>query len=352
MARPRFMADNRVEVEMVTVSSAALGSVGEAVPVAYGGGLCYAQGLYSGQEALEQFRIEIDSTDAGDGVGEATFAWRGGDATSWEATQVPTSSTPITLRDGVQVRFAGDGFQKADYWLIHAARDRGRAALLDRRPDVYWEAEGCTDESITVDLGTPTQIKCLVLGDHNLSAAAVVTLMADDAADWDTPAYSQAVSVSDRHLCAFLDQTYRYWRVSIQDPTNPDGVIRVGELYLGGFFEPSWGFSKSGGDTREAARQDQSVDGGLVGGQVGSTGRVWNLQFPWLTDADMDAFDDIFGRVNNRASRLLLPLWFCPDSDRPQEVYYVFWDRQQPRARVEAPGRIWSMPISLREHGD
>ena len=36
----------------------------------------------------------------------------------------------------------------------------------------------------------------------------------------------------------FLDQTYRFWRLELADPDNPEGVLRASLIYLGDAFQP------------------------------------------------------------------------------------------------------------------
>jgi hypothetical protein len=179
MGKPRFIADNLLtDPAMLTVSSARAGERGAATPEVLGGGSCYAQGDYTGDLAIEQFVVEIDSVTAGNGVGQATFRWKGGPTATWEANGVATSGSLIALRDGISVRFGGSGFIKGDRWLIEARRTFGRASLLDPDPDMEWRATGCAGEWVRADLGVPAQVAAMILGHHNLSAGASAVLKA------------------------------------------------------------------------------------------------------------------------------------------------------------------------------
>ena len=46
------------------------------------------------------------------------------------------------------------------------------------------------------------------------------------------------------HLVCFMDQTYRHWRLRLQDPDNPAGALTAGLLYLGPYFQPSRTFKQ------------------------------------------------------------------------------------------------------------
>lgn len=186
MGFPRFFSQHLLtDPAMISVSSARLGERGAAVAEVLGSGTCYAQGEYSGDLAVEQFVAEIDT--AGD-LAVATFRWKGGATSIWEANKVATSDSLISLRDGISVRFGGSGFLAGDRWLIEARRTYGRASLLDVDPARVWRATGCVLENIEVDLGVPTQVAALILARQNLSEGASATLQATDLPDLDNPA--------------------------------------------------------------------------------------------------------------------------------------------------------------------
>ncbi len=186
MGYPRFFSQNLLtDPAMLTVSSARLGERGAAVAEVLGSGTCYAQGEYSGDLAVEQFVVEIDT--AGD-LAAATFRWKGGATAIWEANKVATSDSLISLRDGISVRFGGSGFLAGDRWLIEARRTYGRASLLDVDPARVWRATGCTLENIEADLGVPTQVAAMILARHNLTSGATATLEGTDTPNLDDPA--------------------------------------------------------------------------------------------------------------------------------------------------------------------
>ncbi|MBU4278171.1 MAG: hypothetical protein KKC30_15630 [Proteobacteria bacterium] len=190
MGYPRFFSQNLLTAPaMLTVSSARLGARGAAVAEVLGSGTCYAQGEYSGDLAVEQFVVEVDT--AGD-LGVATFRWKGGATSIWEANKVATSDSLITLRDGISVRFGGSGFLAGDRWLIEARRTYGRASLLDVDPARVWRATGCILETIAADLGVPTQVATMILARHNLSETATAYLRAAARGDGAALAYDPA----------------------------------------------------------------------------------------------------------------------------------------------------------------
>ena len=68
---------------------------------------------------------------------------------------------------------------------------------------------------------------------HNFSGAAVVNLEANTIDDFTTPAFTHSVTIQENIYELFSVQDYRYWRITVDDPTNPDGFIEFGYDFIG-----------------------------------------------------------------------------------------------------------------------
>lgn len=114
-----------------------------------------------------------------------------------------------------------------------------------------WRSSTDNNEYAVFDLGVATNIKMIGIFKHNLSASATVTLDADSAATFDSdggnPEYTQALTIATDadgnplpRIVYFLNQTYRYWRITFSDyTTNPDGYIQVGRIVGGDYYQPT-----------------------------------------------------------------------------------------------------------------
>lgn len=259
MGYPRFFSQNLLtDPAMLTVSSARLGERGAAVAEVLGAGTCYAQGDYSGDLAVEQFVVEVDI--AGD-LGVATFRWKGGATSIWEANKVATSDSLITLRDGISVRFGGSGFLTGDRWLIEARRTYGRASLLDVDPARVWRATGCTLETTAGDFGVSTRVAAMILARHNLSETATAYLRAAARGDGAALAYNPAAS-----------------SLALEHPAGTGANARSGSrTYI------------SGGVMLTAAEGDSAFEDGLLRLDQAATNRVrYSNQFDtgWVAGAN------------------------------------------------------------------
>lgn len=123
-----------------------------------------------------------------------------------------------------------------------------------------------------MDFGVVKTIGVIALVVHNLSVLAKVRIQADDAADFATPTYNSGwISVwpsgqipqdllaweEDNFWLGTLSanaragyqspfihvpsasQTYRYWRVEVDDTTNTDGYVQIGRLFMAAAWTPT-----------------------------------------------------------------------------------------------------------------
>lgn len=346
----RFMYQNLLsDPAGLRVSSARPGLVGLPVPKAWGSAVAYAQGLHTGDQD-QVFRLEIDSVAQGQAMGLATYRWRRADSPAWEEAGVPTGVGVRLLADGVGVKWVsgqGQDFCLGDAWTILAGRAQGAAALLDVDRDTGWEALGCEEESLSVDLGEPGLVTAFILADHNLSGESQALLMADPAADWDQPAFVQPLALTRPHLVLFLDHSCRHWRLRLSDPANPEGALRAGGLYLGGRFAPARTFSAQYVRGLAASRTLTATDAGKTAGGAKALAQVWSLCFNGLDETDLAGFEAMFRAIHDAASGRLSPLWFTPFADQPASTFYCLpGDSLQPSHQYQ--GR-YSLNLDLQE---
>ncbi len=105
-----------------------------------------------------------------------------------------------------------------------------------------WRSTGVTTEWIVYDLQTAEEIDSVVLlwpkeDGIRLSNSATVTIQANATNVWTAPAVSQVLTINNDYELAshyFASaQSYRYWRLLIQDVGNPNGFVELGVLWLG-----------------------------------------------------------------------------------------------------------------------
>lgn len=105
-----------------------------------------------------------------------------------------------------------------------------------------WRSTNDTDENIVADLGSAKSVTAAIFVNHNWTSGGTYTLQAHTSDSWGAPAYSQALTHHADVIIFHLSQTYRYWRIRIQDGSNPDGYVELGRWFLGTYVEPSANF--------------------------------------------------------------------------------------------------------------
>jgi F5/8 type C domain-containing protein len=105
-----------------------------------------------------------------------------------------------------------------------------------------WRSTSVTAQSIVFDLVTTEPINSIVLlwpkeNGIRLTDAAVIKIQANATNVWTSPAVDQTLTINNDYSVAShfftSDQNYRYWRVTITDPTNPYGYLELGVVWLG-----------------------------------------------------------------------------------------------------------------------
>ncbi len=169
----------------VSASNPAPGSVGYPVKTGTGSAVAYASGSFTGARALT-FTVEIDSLAPGADVGLATFRWKHSEVDGWIESGVRTSQAGTSLAYGVGIKFvpgSGDDFALGDRWtfVAQAFYGAGNTACGINR-DMVFRSSGASC-AIGVDGGAPFAPEAFAFYDHNLTAAASITLQARDSID-------------------------------------------------------------------------------------------------------------------------------------------------------------------------
>lgn len=103
-------------------------------------------------------------------------------------------------------------------------------------------ALGTTNLTVVCDLVTTEEINSVVLlwpkeDGIRLSNSATLKIQANATNVWTSPAVDQALTIDNTYMIAShyfsTDQSYRYWRVVIDDPGNPHDFVELGVLWLG-----------------------------------------------------------------------------------------------------------------------
>ena len=197
-----------------------------------------------------------------------------------------------------------------------------------------WRTDSDTAEWIKWDLvATTNKVDCVTIQAHNLTKDATVTFEGNASDSWGSPPVDETIvgwnyqtnaentgkaasldsdgNVIDRITHYFTQATLRYWRVTIDDPTNPDAYIQIGRVMFGEYY-----------DTTRDITADLRVETLDPSEGVKSPGTVQAItekaayrrirtSFAFVTQAATDKWGAIFKRIGNNDPALI-----CWDTSR------------------------------------
>jgi hypothetical protein len=324
---------------MLTLSSQASGKLSGSSKDGTGVARQNLTGPFTGEFDLS-FDLEIDSIAGGVSVGQATFKWRNSasGAGVWEETGILTRTTPEYalsadgLGTGITVghtALTGADFALADAWKWYCRATYGAQRLLDLDRMTTWRTTADSAENIVIDLGSAQTPTLFILGDHNLTAAATVTLEGNASDSWGSPSFSyEFTSIADPlYYYIPTTETYRYWRITFVDSANPDTYIEAANLFLGTYLQLTqvnavWGSRARDGYVLQA---NTSQSGVMRRYSYGEQQTLDLLFGNTLSNADITSLLTLQTAQIDDDTNLVLPLWVHFFSDTATTLKLMDW---------------------------
>jgi len=184
---------------------------------------------------------------------------------------------------------------------------------VDNRIGKVWRTDTDTLEWIKWDLIVSRAVNCIGIFNHNLTSSATVTFEGNATDVWTSPTVDESLTVATNsdgvviprigHF--FTSDTLRYWRVTIDDPTNPDGYIQIGRIMFGTYYETTRDMS----DDFRVEVLDPS-EGADNPGEVpikSSLSRFRRIRtsFEIIGQAETDKWDAIFERIGQEKPAMI-----------------------------------------------
>lgn len=353
LGQSRFMPVNLITSSTaLTASSQAAGLASRPQKSGAGSSVMTVGGTYSNNENLD-YVVKIEST--GD-IGTATFKWSSNGGQSWAATGVGTSTSPVTLSNGLTVSWAtgsGDDVVLDDEWTFKGFHPYHRMYLLDRDRDTEWRSSDASGTiTLSANMGSAQTVNALVLMDHNFTSGATIQLQASAASDFSSLALNLTVPWQATNLLYYVPSpaAYQYWRLAVTDGSNPTGYLRASELCFSTYIQLTLTYAL--GDTQGKARmgrREQTLSGKFYG-QLNTVVRNYDLSWIRMSATDRDTMIGIFDSLNNLTTRQVLPVFFNPDSNDLSKISLCEWQEGTVQAanEVDAPER-YTVPVRLEE---
>ncbi len=351
IGKARFLSRNWIDANAtIALSSVAAGVLSQAQKEGAGGATLALSGGYTG-DVERDYVVQIDN--AGDGsIGSATFRWSRDGGASWVLSGLPTSTAATVLENGIAVAwtpaFSGVDVVLNDQWLVKGQLPYGTQNMYDRdRDSELRTGVAINPQTITVTFrnAAGTAVRCLVqaliLLDHNLTNAATITLRASDDG-FVTTIFTESIPYVDGAILAYLTNASQHsaYRVTISDPTNPDGFLRWSELYLGTFFESLVNVALGDSRTMRPMTRREQYSSGRFHGALHTVIRTFSLAFEQASLIDIAGFRSVFADLLDTAHRRKSFVYYNP-SALSSEVRLCEWinqmeevsDKQSPETR-------------------
>lgn len=126
-----------------------------------------------------------------------------------------------------------------------------------------WRSTGDSSEWIKFDFGSAQAVRAFALVGHNFTSGATVKIQANATDVWTSPSIDVTLTYHADNLVYLWssDQSYRYWRISIEDGSNPDGYVEIGRVFLGPTTIPERNFIRWGKERIDPTTITRSYDG-------------------------------------------------------------------------------------------
>lgn len=221
-----------------------------------------------------------------------------------------------------------------------------------------WQTpSGVTSASLTIDAGASQNWRAFLLARANLTTAATVRWRVTNDVTFATSVYDSGVisagvvaGYGQSILFLSANQAGRYGRVDIDDPTNPERLLRIPLVFAGPVRTPARRFAVAATFFARTPTAPAVVTrGGQEFPDFRTARRSWLVQLPLLTAAESWSLAQELQRVSETGSNVLF-LPYLASANAAQEA--VFGRVIEP-SPVTFPGgfqrvRAWSATIAER----
>ena len=146
-------------------------------------------------------------------------------------------------------------------------------------------------EWVKFDLTAAAGLAAIALFNCNGGAADTYTIQAHASDAWTSPSYSQALSGTGAlRIFNMSAETYRWWRILIEDTTNTDGYSAIGIASGGAYFQPARGVREGFANTSKNLSEIVANDsGGIIQNTKGDQ-RFFAGSYEALSSSDETSF--------------------------------------------------------------
>jgi hypothetical protein len=236
-----------------------------------------------------------------------------------------------------------------DAIALSASSEKAQFPKENTQEDIVtmsWRSNGTVSNEIFVaDFGVASEYNFVALLGHNITSAATITIYGADNSGFTTGVVSQNLTHNGNNIFTFLASTYskRYFRIQIQDASNPAGYLQVGTIIVGKYVELNRHFGAYSKALVDESEVEKSPTGNLFTVQARTMLQRWSLPFTGLDDNSAAAIELMVAEVGIRKA-----LIFCTDPTTPNSTSYWVHFVEPPAKECRHSG-YWSATFELEE---
>lgn len=195
--------------------------------------------------------------------------------------------------------------------------------VQEQRLSVRWRSAAVTAQTVIIDFGTAQTVTTAAILGHNISASATassILVSANSAASFTAGNVIATLTRNENAILKFFTSpgAFQYWQFFIDDPSNADGYLDIGRLWLGEYITISP--SSLLGFTVIKRRSDM-VAFGKNRQKFATPGENWRrfeFAFPPTGGSSLTAIQTMFDAIGNHSAFIFTNL----DTDYTYPLVY------------------------------
>lgn len=223
--------------------------------------------------------------------------------------------------------------------------------LYDNRPSRPFRFMAKASQSIVIDMSIATRATIAALFNHNLTSAVTAKIQANATNAWGGPTFTQDLTWREIDLYSTFDRSLRWWRFSIDDPSN---VVfpEVGLSWLGIWQKfPQVRITPGRVDSPQFFQTEQVTTYGQDWDVYLSDTQAFDLNLTnFINPATVDDLHTFLRSINGSAGRFLI----VPDERQPHVfLVKVVGNPTSNRMVYGSLGELrgWSMKLKVLTRG-
>ena len=218
--------------------------------------------------------------------------------------------------------------------------------LLDKRLSRVSRTIDDDDQWIKFTMSSATNASYICIKNHNFTSGATVKIEGNATDSWGAPTFTQTITVSDDMCAAFAStQNFQYWRLTVDDASNPDTYIEIGYVFLGVHLAmPGYDAAVTTGE-KSTAETEYSASGQLYGDKR-IVFKTAEITFPDVSQANKDLISAFFAEMDKTEPFVLL---IAEDTPLIYPSLYCSLTTDLSWAKAPNQGLSYSLKLSFQE---